>query len=271
MCFRLPAHQLRVVIKSIYQLHEILSWHDNTSSERMDGNVSNMQLPQLLIPFLHFYWSGWSWFRFLHMPHVYFAFKRCIGRYWTTWCLSICSLTHYYFKPFTKCTDSDQNLKLAKKCPWLRDHSLLKVLIYKGSKGRDMEFQSEQDFVTELAMFKSTNALYYGAKCSNMKCISTTVLTGVCFTVYYHQDFSTLCADNQLLCILCINAYATVYFAWPKLKCTTPDLRFSFPNGSLPPSHLSQRGGEPSAATGFLQQKTVEENARLKNSATADV
>ena len=148
MCFRLPAHQLRVVIKSIYQLHEILSWHDNTSSERMDGNVSNMQLPQLLIPFLHFYWSGWSWFRFLHMPHVYFAFKRCIGRYWTTWCLSICSLTHYYFKPFTKCTDSDQNLKLAKKCPWLRDHSLLKVLIYKGSKGRDMEFQSEQDFVT---------------------------------------------------------------------------------------------------------------------------
>jgi len=28
--------------ESIYQLHETLSWHDNTSSERMDGNVSNM-------------------------------------------------------------------------------------------------------------------------------------------------------------------------------------------------------------------------------------
>ena len=86
----------------------------------------------------------------------------------------------------------------------------------------------------ELAVFKSTNAVCYGAKCRNMKmywyyCALSEILnfktfplggkggippdplTGVCFTVYYHQDLSTLCADNQLLCILCINAYATVF------------------------------------------------------------
>ena len=160
---------------------------------------------------------------------------------------------------------------IGKKCPWLHVHSLLKSLIYKGSKGRDMEFQSEQDFVTELAMFKSTNALYYGAKCSNMKCISTTVLTGVCFTVYYHQDFSTLCADNQLLCILCINAYATV-FCLTKAKVHHPWLTFLLSQWKFTPEPpVSKRWRTFSSYWFSPAEDSAEENARIKNSATAGV
>jgi len=49
--------------------------------------------------------------------------------------------------------------------PSLLDRSLLKVLIYRSSKGKDPEFQSEQDCDTgikNLLYSKGTNTLCYG-------------------------------------------------------------------------------------------------------------
>ena len=79
-------------------------------------------------------------------------------------------------------------------------------------------------------------------------------LTKVCFThSVLPPKFSVLCMDNHTT--------PALYFAWPKLKCVCHSwLTLLLPQQKFAPSPLSQRGGEPSAATGLSPAEDSEEN-----------
>jgi len=66
--------------------------------------------------------------------------------------------------------------------------------------------------------------------------------------------------DNSQPQHKCITPALYRYFAWPLLKCfCCPWLTVLLPRQTFDPCPLSQRDGEPSAATGLLQQKIAEE------------
>ena len=104
-----------------------------------------------------------------------------VGSYWTTWWLGVCS-------PYAKCMQSHWYIFIVKQqevvtymspvvvsatgirifnwnnWPRLVDCSLLKVLIYGGSKGEDMEFQIEQDCVRTVQRAQMHDAMAQNAK-----------------------------------------------------------------------------------------------------------
>ena len=80
----------------------------------------------------------------------------------------------------------------------------------------------------------------------------------VSHTVCYHQNFQCFAwpLHSYIKCIT-----PALYFAWPKLKCFWhPWLTLLLPQQKFAPSPLSQRGGEPSAATGLSPAEDSEEN-----------
>ena len=93
------------------------------------------------------------------------------------------------------------------------------------------------------------------------------ILTRVC----YHRKFSVVFVDNLQPLHKCITP--ALYFAWPKLKCFChPWLTLLLPQQKFAPCPLSQRGGEPSAATGLLQHGHIKELAqKVPLTATAGV